>query len=522
MKIDRFYILLLSFIGIPLGFIITITRGLSWNILISLVIICLSTAVFAYSAEKPILWLVLMILFLAIFPNSSIIGAERIYGEESIRLFARYLGGIINIWDILLIILLAVVFFQRKRVSLINCMSGVSRWLIPIFCIWLFGIFNGFIRATILPYGETNIRGVIQGALPPIYLILTYLSATQVILRYRDADYVIRALYMCAIIVLFIGGILFAAIIEEYIHVRPGFLGIPIVIYDQLRFLSPVIGFIFIKNLLGQRQSKLIWIIFAFCIFFMIISTRRLTYIYLVFNLGLYFILTCYATHWRILKVMPLIRLLAIIFLMLFVITTMSYIFIPNLGEAILIVTKSVNIFSEAGLKHAGSSRLAEIKNLFLNMNQSLESYFFGMGIGTTFYEFIPMGYDPLGGTGYSAAAMEKASTGWFSYFHLSFIAGLYRFGVGGALLIWIFTFAWFSQWIKILRRLTFSYLPYAIPLIVLSTESILSVGDSLNSSNRVFCGVLLAILNLFQRSHLFSFRRESITCCKKSPQMDG
>jgi len=500
---ERAYVLFLSVIAITLGIIIITGRGLHWNAIIVTIIIFLAIVTILLSIERPILWLSFMILSLAIFPNSSILAHERIIGTTGIRLFPRYLGGLLNLWDVFLLILILLSFLYRRRLSLIKVHYGVNRWLVPIYCILIFAMVNGFIRATILPYGETDIRNVIQSSLPSIYFILTYLSMRQIILHYRQFYHLIDILYICSVILLVIGVILILANIRGHIHLTTGFAGIGITLYDQLMFLSPIIGFIFIKSLIGQRQGRFAWVVFGLSIFFLLISTRRLVFILLILNLGAYLFVTAYATHWKIFRVRGLCRMTKIAVVIVFVISIMSYFLVPNLVKSLKLVIESVNIYSEIGLEYAGSSRIAEIENMFLNMNQSKESYLIGMGIGTKFFEFTPMGYDIMGDTGYNYFTMEKARTGWYPGFHLPFISGVFRFGFLGLFLISTFTAIWLFQWIHIARQIRISYLPYVIPLSILCAEAILGLGDSLNSAGPSFAGILLALLSFCYRAEL-------------------
>ncbi|MBN1183769.1 MAG: hypothetical protein JXB49_15865 [Bacteroidales bacterium] len=433
---------------------------------------------------------------LSIFPNSTIIADERVQGIKGINLFTRYFFGIVSIWDLLMLMLLTLSVFYKRRLSLIVKQKGVNRFLLPIFAILIFAMFNGLFKATIFPYGLTNFRNVVQAVLPSLYFFGAYFLSIQIIRHKDDFSYSINVLYTVCLIILAIGLMLMIASLVGFINITKGFLGIPIVLYDQLMFLNLAVGFIFVKAIVGQKQNIWHWIIFAFSIFFMFLSTRRLVLIILFFNMFGYFIFACYSTRWRILNKKLVFKLTKIFISISILLPVITFLFVPQLWEAMGMVIESINVFSEVGLKYAGNSRLAELSNVFLNMNQRPESYFIGMGLGTQFFEYIPMGYDILGDTAYDAAVMEKSYTGWFPYFHIPGISNVYRFGFCGVVLFCILICSWLYGWVKISRNIDKTYLPYVITISILSAETILFLGDSVNSMGPAFSGIILALLN--------------------------
>jgi len=373
----------------------------------------------------------------------------------------------------------------------------------------------GLAHATFWRYGFTDFRSVVQGTIPTVYFLLSYRLVQGILIHQRDLNLFLGILRFCIVATLVSGILLFVLSYMGLFAASPGFLGIRIVLYNQLTFVALGVYWVFAKVVFGGRVSKLDWFILGLGVFFLLTSTRRMRLLFLVFNTSLIWIVAQRYTSFP----RSLIRIAKVAVIALVLVSLAAAIFAPQLGEALVLVIKSLDIVSETGAEYAGEARVAEIQNLFLNMKQEAPgSYVWGMGVGTQWHEFVPTGYT-AGTSAYVSSLEDFGSQGWWPYFHIPYISGVYRFGMVGTLVLWFLTGVWFLQWLRLLRKVPKSYKPITIVMVILTVQVILGFGDSVGSSGRAVGGVYLAVLEAIAWRFLYS--RDRSTQAASSKEQD-
>ena len=485
--IPLFVVVLISS-SVALLVVVLDDSSLLWFTLTISGILIFLTLVAPLCIRRPVLWLAVPLLLIALDPTSATYQYRSTGGTFS--LFSRYLGGVISLWDVFLIVLVGFAILSSTR-SRWWRIARPNRILIPAFLIVMLASLVGLAHATFWQYGFTDFRSVVQGTLPTVYFLLSYRIVQGILVRQKDLDLFLGILQFCIVATLAGGVVLFTLFYLGLFSASPGFLGIRIVLYQQLVFATLGVYWVFAKIVFGGRVSKLEWAILGLGVFFLLSSTRRLTLLLLVFNTSLIWMLARRYTSFR----RRLIRITKVAVISLVSVSLAAAIFAPQLGEALVLVIKSLDITSEIGAEYAGGARMAEIQNLFLNMKQEAPwSYVWGMGIGTQWHEFVPTGM--TAGTSAFISSLEKiGSRGWWPYFHIPYIVSIYRIGAVGTLLLWFLIGIWFIQWIRLLRRIPWSYRPVAMVMAIEVAQTVLALGDSVNSLSPAVAGMYLAVL---------------------------
>lgn len=452
--------------------------------------------------RRPAIWVAGLLLALALVPNSSVITEVRIGAADLsfYNLFTRYLGGILSTWDILLLVLLGLILAGNRRFRLLGPLSSPNRLLLLICGLWILAALNGLAHATAWRYGYTNIKGVVQQALPAVYLLLSYFLTRAVLERNQDIDLLMRTLDLCNIIILIQGMVLLVQAQAGLLSVMRGFLGIPIVLYDQLTFLSLGVNVIAARLVFGQRVRVWHWIIFVGGVFFLLASTRRLILFTMLLNfVVIWFLGRRYrgpAGQW--------FRSVVFFCGVTAIAGAIAFTALPQLPQAVSLVIQSFDLTSDVGVANAGQLRMAQIENLFQNLNaQGLLSYIFGSGFGTQWYEFVSMGLPTdRGTTAYTEAVLTTGVLGWWPNFHLSYIALFYRYGVGGGGFLLLVGLVWFKRWFYILRDLAPVHRPLALVVIILGLQLLVGLGDTYSSAYPAMMGIWLAVLETVPRQN--------------------
>jgi hypothetical protein len=169
----------------------------------------------------------------------------------------------------------------------------------------------------------------------------------------------------------------------------------------------------------------------------------------------------------------------------------------PKLVEAVGEVVRSIDITSEAGQSASGGGalRVAEITNMYMNLGTDFSpAWVVGRGLGTYWKEYVPTQLSlDVGSGAFVEAQLAEGARGWWPVFHIPFISVVYRFGLLGLVLIWVFSWGWVLRWRTLIRDLTPAERAFAVTVVVLVVSELLSLGESLDSAGPSFFGLLLA-----------------------------
>jgi hypothetical protein len=369
----------------------------------SLAVIIFGVIVAPVCARRPALWIAGLLLVLALFPSSSINPELRIEGG-GFRIFTRYVAGALCIWDVLLLVLVGFILLRPRRFRLFSTVK--PNQLLWIFVgVWALAAVNGLAHVIVWRYGYTSFRSVVQQTLPAVYFVLSYLLARTVLVNRRDINLIVRTLYVCNVVILIQGLVLLVLALGGRFPAIKGFLGIPIVLYGQVSFLTFGLNLAAAKLAAGHRVSYWDWAILVGGVFFSLATTRRMVLLFLVFNLVVIWFL---ATKGRF-SVGRLVRVARIGLLTAAAVGLLAYLLVPQLMEALPLMVQSFDLTSEIGAESGGNLRIAQMESLFLNLRtQAPLSYVWGMGLGTYWYENVSMGLPTdRGTTGYSTPLVE-------------------------------------------------------------------------------------------------------------------
>jgi hypothetical protein len=393
-------------------------------------------------------------------------------------------------WDILLLVLLGLILLRPHHFRLRSPILGVNRPLLMFGLVWLVGMLIGLSKAFLFRYGFTDFRSVVQQSLPAFYLIVTYWLTRSVLVKQKDLELIVRALYLANLMILAKGIVLFVYAMVFPSPVMKGFLSIPIVLYDELTVLTIGMLFAFAKWVSGERLNLLDVVVFGGGVFFSLVSTRRLTWLMMAFNFAIIWYFGRKKNH-------PLVFRLVAPGLVFCLVGVLLLAVIPQMSDAVGLVVQSFDIYSDVGRAYGGSVRSAELENLFLNLNtQSPGSYMWGMGLGTQWYEFVSMGLPTdVGTTAFIESLLERGTQGWWPYFHVPYISGIYRFGLGGMALLVAAGLFWFFMCLRTIRRIPKQFFPILLVTLVLGIEGLLVIGDSVDSAGPAQFGIWLGFL---------------------------
>jgi len=417
---------------------------------------------------------------------------ERVLGE-GFKLFYRYLFGVFSIWDIFLVFAIFIAFLKNKR----PC-SRLDSNLMVVGIIWVIALLLGMVHATIFQYGPTGFRNIATQLAPIFYFAASIYLSLRFIQTEDDVIKIYNVLQWCSIIITIEGMFFLLLSAGVELPILRGYGGIPIVVYDGLAFLNITLLIVVDKYLRGLKLSRLDKILLISGILFTLLSTRRMNLALLVIN-----VVVLYLINGRsIFSARAILNSFKYMFKYIFPAVAILYLLSPSLLETFIFVIETFNMGSAAGEISAGYFRLIQIENLFLNLtNQGLLSYIFGMGLGTMWFEFVPLpDLNPDGDAGYIASAHDLGSIGWWPYFHLANIAMIYRYGFAGTIMIATFSFNWLYKIIKSARAQRGLLRSIAVVAALISFETIIVLGDSTDASWPALCGILVGISIILAR----------------------
>lgn len=442
-------------------------------------------------------WVAVMIIALALVPNSSIFSEERVAGG-GFKLFFRYIGGVLCLWDVLILVGFFLILSSGKLKRTLDPLADNNRKLYAIGGIWLCGALIGTAHATVFKFGYTSIANVIQQVLPSVYFFVSIVLTRTLLQTEKDIANVLNIFTICSVAILIEGAVFLFLALAQLIPVLRGYGGIPIVVYDGMAFLTFSALLTCAKYCFGEKVTFIDKFIFIGGVFFILISTRRSNLFFLVLNLSIIYLFS----RQRIFSLRTVLNAVKAIGLIMVPLMVVLYLFVPDYFETFGFILSSFDVSSEAGEKSAGTLRMAQFGNMFLNMNTEAPfSYFYGMGFGTQWFEYIPLiGLNAEGDGAYIGSVQELGALGWWPYFHLSSVSMLYRFGFAGTILIFILSFMWLKAWAKSLRGYAARYRPWMFVTVLLGFEYLIVVGDSVDSAWPALIGILFGVLETLSR----------------------
>jgi hypothetical protein len=459
-----------------------------------LVLICavgLATAAWTRRADW---WLATLIVILSMFPNSSVNPDLRIVAG-GFRLFTRLVFGALSLWDVLLAILLVLALWMRPPGASSQRRVGRSTdvFLLGLAVVAGAGVFNGFIHGLILSYGPTSFRSVVQQGLPVYYFFAGLLIGRLAIVDSRSVWKILWAVRVSAAAVLIQGALLLFLSFREQFASLHGFLGIPIVLYDQLTILNVFVCLAVARYAADLQLSVADWVMAAGGVLFLLMSTRRLVLIMLLFSVFLIFLLAVRRGH----VIRSALRMALGTVVVLVVVVAAASVVAPTLVQAVGQVIRSIDLTSEAGQAKGtgGALRVAELQNMFMNLGTGpTPAWVLGRGVGTYWQEFVPTELSlDVGSAAFVESRLEAGGQGWWPSFHLPFVTALYRFGIAGTFAIWVLTTGWVLRWRTLIRGLTDIERAFAVMVVVLVAGMLLGMGETLDSAGSALFGFLLA-----------------------------
>jgi hypothetical protein len=439
-------------------------------------------------------WLATLIVILSMFPNSSVNPDLRIVAG-GFRLFTRLVLGALSPWDVLLLILLILALWMRPRGLRTSRGFGRSAdvFLLGLGVVVGAGVANGFIHALILNYGPTSLRSVVQQSLPIYYLFACILIGRLAIVDSQSLRKILWAVRLSSAAVLIQGAVLlFLSFREQFTSLR-GFMGIPIILYDQLTILNVFVCLAVARYSSGLKLSRGDKVMAAGGVLFLLMSTRRLVLIMLLFNVCIVFALAVRRGQ----VVRSMLRMARGAVAVAAIILAAASVTAPTLVQAIGQVIRSIDLTSEIGQTQmaGGALRVAELQNMYLNLGSGLTpAWVFGRGIGTYWQEYVPteLALD-VGSAAFVESQLVAGAQGWWPGFHLPFVSVVYRFGMLGGVAIWALVMGWFLRWRAFIRGLSEDDRAFAVTVVVLMVVQLLQMGDSLDSAGPSLQGCLVA-----------------------------
>lgn len=426
------------------------------------------------------IWLILMMYFL--FPldmtPSSILSTT----NSNVLFYTRWIGlngiELVMLWTVLLLAVRTRFIAQGPfRIRFIP-----NKWLHIYFLILLLAFMNGILRSVFQEYAGTPFRSPFGyvSVLAYIYFMMTLVY--NVLDSEEEIKLFIRNFWRLIIAALCWGCIRFTLYQFGVVDAIAYAGKIPITLYQTtLLFYPAVCVYLLVKwsdipQAVGPKK-----IVFLLMIFFLLITTRRLTYVLVIGTVCAGYISARLTGHvvpsswskriWGVVKFAGICIGL--------------YIIIPVPFEVKAIFWKvwlSINIWSESfGYLASGAERVAQLQNLFENLRIG-NGYLFGMGIGTYWQEIIPVPHSP-----YTVGRLVEQNVTAHGAFVLPLINWLYRFGIVGSILLWICVIQFYRSHIQYWRHDQRTELAvYAISFLVYSCAFLVLIGDSRNSGTVV------------------------------------
>ena len=443
-----------------------------------------------YFSLKKSLYGLFGLLFLFYFiPYSSSDYLARIGEVSRFSLFSRF-GSMLCVWDILLFLFAGLLIIKKLLKGRLK-FTGIEYSEIRIYSyLMIFAFINGFlhIRGSYLAFGPTEFMRPIIVFLPFFYLIFMYLLTVNVIESKKDLDRAYNYIWLLTILLVFYS-------IYRIIGIYTGqfdalmMFGLPMILYDQVIFLFyPIFLYVSLYLLKVDSGKKNIFITF---ILFLIIlsSTRRLNYLILV---GGFFITLFLVNKVRKIGFGVFVKNLFSIIVILCVIFSLFFIFLPDFTSGVYDSVRSIYFVSEHGMSHGGNVRKTEIENMFLNMNKRAYSYFIGYGLGTRYEAVKDVSFGRLD---HGKKEIEKGSN-WWPQFHLPYISSIYLIGFLGFFIMIFIVLLFLKRSVNHIRKMEDNkyYQAQMIAIVSYLLLILFFPSGSANPTGAIFGGVLLGL----------------------------
>jgi len=436
---------------------------------------------------KPI-WPLLVVLFAYFyFPFSSVDPKIRTSGEY-FSIYSRFVAGL-SIWEMLLLFCFSVLMWRKWRSGALNLSFGNWRGVPLYLFFFALAIAIGLLHVdgSVLGYGPTELRWVIVATMPIAYFLAIFLLIVNIVETRQQTERMIKWLDRFTFGLIIYGVVRLILIMTGYVQTLIPF-GLPIVLYDQMNLFYAPIFIITARLVMKEKLGTLQYINLILMLFFILCSTRRFNYIFLVLGVVTVLAIGVLSNSWSVKHFLGFLSkgvaafALALIALMIAV---------PSFVDGVANSVNSINMFSKFGQKYGGDSRVAQIENIFANLKRRPYAYLIGFGLGTKWQAIEPQ---PMDSMAFPEEYMRQ-SKGWYPKFHLPYVASFYRFGIIGAtcLIMWIGFYL--KAYLRILRMKNVTNKSFCMGTIAFLAISLPMIGDSTSPVLPILCGLYMGIM---------------------------
>lgn len=451
----------------------------------------------AFWVEVKPIWPLLVILFsFFYFPFSSVDPKIRTTGEY-FSIYNRFVAGL-SIWEMLILVCFGVLGWGKWRSGALNLSFGSWRGVPLYLFFFALAIANGLlhVEGSVLGYGPTEFRWVIIATMPIAYFLAVFLLIINIVETQEQAARLIKWLDRLTVGLIIYGVIRFILILLGYVQTMIPF-GLPIVLYDQLNLFYAPIFIIVARLLLKEKLGALQYTNLVLMVVFILLSTRRFNYIFLLLGVGAVFAIGIITRYWRATRVFGFIsKGIAALAVALIVLRIVIPSFVSGVADSV----NSINMFSKFGQKYGGDSRVAELENIYANLDRRPYAYLIGFGLGTKWQAIEPQ---PMNSMAFPEKYMRQ-SKGWYPRFHLPYVASFYRFGILGMAFLIAWLWFYLRTPLRTLRAKKETPKAFCIGAIAFLAICLPMIGDSTSPVLPIICGIYMGLLEKTAAFHQF------------------
>ena len=442
---------------------------------------------------KAICPLLVVLFAFFYFPFSSVDPKIRTSGEY-FSIYSRFVAGL-SIWEMLLLCCFGILLWRKWRAGALNLSFGNWRGMPLYLFFFALAIAIGLlhVEGSVLGYGPTELRWVIVATMPIAYFLAVFLLIVNVVETRQQTERLIRWLDRFTFGLIIYGVVRLIFIMTGYVQTLIPF-GLPIVLYDQMNLLYAPIFIITARLVMKEKLGALHYVNLALMLFFVLCSTRRFNYIFLVLGLGAVLAIGVIVKSWSVKRLLGFLSkgiaafALALIALMIAV---------PNFVDGVVDSVNSINMFSKFGQKYGGDSRVAQLENIFANLERRPYAYLVGFGLGTKWQAIEPQ---PMDSMAFPQEYMRQ-SKGWYPKFHLPYVASFYRFGILGMAFLMMWIGFYLKFYLRMLRVENVMNKAFCIGAIAFLAMCLPIIGDSTNPVLPIICGIYMGVLEKLTRA---------------------
>ncbi len=415
---------------------------------------------------------------------------------EFFSIYHRF-GGLFSIWDFLITITFLILLVRGLMIRQLRFAVGRPASVWSLAAIIALGFVIGLMHVEGMPlgYGTTEVKRALIALLPSVYLCLMYLLMINFLTTREHALQAARWLIILSIVLIIYGVVRFCLIFADVLATMRPF-GLPIVLYDQMTMLYPFIFTVPAVHLLtqnGESQKEKLrwhhWMLWVIAVLLILLSARRFNYLLLAAGLLLVLLAGPWLNWWRARQSWRVF--VKVTFTLAILFFGLSGLMPEPIGGVARAV-QSLNMASEIGMQHGGDIRRAEIKNMFANMERRPYAYVIGMGLGTKWQEIEEQ---PLDSFSYPKSYLA-VSRGWFTQFHLPYLALLYRFGILGLFALWFWVMFYLGSRVRDLQSLSAPKMrAFGLGMLIFLALNLTNLGDSANPTAAILAGVCMGLL---------------------------